>query len=768
MIIVKKLVLSVHDIVDFVFSEGDITTLAKDRYNLRDGMIIHQTIEKRKGAQSEVFVRLNTTVRDYDLEISGRIDIVEELSNHYHLIEIKSTSKIDDYEDEPQKAHLAQNLFYGYMFYHYKKIDKNLPLQISVLYVDRYTFLEKLFTKEYSYEELETFFYEVINKYLDFLDLIEEFQEVKFQSLKNLRFPYANLRSGQRELMDSVSEVIKDKGTLFVCAPTGIGKSLGTLYPALTSLPTKDTKIFYLTAKSMIKEVARDTINLLRKRSKLKIKSLVMTAKEKICINDCVKCNPKDCPYAKDFYKKVNQAVVDIYTHEDDFNYDSIVHYAYKYEICPFEYQLTLSLYSDCIICDYNYVFDLRVYLRRFFEYDTSNIILLIDEAHNMYDRVCGMYTISLNFNILNTIYQHINNEEIRNSVNSLIVTLKQYETDLSLRKKDALKFLDLDMSIIDNIESLLDKLEKHFDILHNQGEEINEELWDCYYELSNFLKIAAVYSSDFFVWVTKNKEEVNYQITCVNPRALIKNRTSKVLSTVFFSATLHPLDYYISLYGGDETSRTLFLPSPFKQENLALYVNPYISTKYNNRDNTKYKIAYQIHDVIKHGGKYLVYFPSYQYLEMVFQVFKKINETDLLLLKQTSDMTEVEKNNFIKQFDDSNTNIVGFAVLGGQFAEGIDLKGEKLNGVIIVGVGLPTFDAFREELRAYFDAVYHKGYQYAYIYPGFNKVLQAVGRVIRDENDKGIAVLIDERYIKSEYLKLFPPHWRHYQIIDW
>ncbi|NLC94680.1 MAG: hypothetical protein GX676_03200, partial [Bacilli bacterium] len=188
----KKLVLSVHDIVDFVFSEGDITTLAKDRYNLRDGMIIHQTIEKRKGAQSEVFVRLNTTVRDYDLEISGRIDIVEELSNHYHLIEIKSTSKIDDYEDEPQKAHLAQNLFYGYMFYHYKKIDKNLPLQISVLYVDRYTFLEKLFTKEYSYEELETFFYEVINKYLDFLDLIEEFQEVKFQSLKNLRFPYAN------------------------------------------------------------------------------------------------------------------------------------------------------------------------------------------------------------------------------------------------------------------------------------------------------------------------------------------------------------------------------------------------------------------------------------------------------------------------------------------------------------------------------------------------------------------------------------------------
>jgi len=767
-ITVKKLTLSVHTIVDFVFSEGDITTLTQDRNNLRDGLVIHQTMQKRKGVQNEVFVRLNTQVRDYELEIAGRIDMLEQLGNNYHLIEIKSTSYIDNLENEPSKNHLAQNLFYGYMFYHYKNIDKTMNLQISVLYVDRNTFAEKLFSKNYTYEELENFFYEVVNKYLDFIDVIEDFQNNKLESLKGLKFPYESLRNGQVELMDAVYEAINDKTTLFVCAPTGIGKSLGTLFPALKSILTKQNKVFYLTAKSMIKEVARDNLNLMRKSSGLRIKSLLMTAKEKICINDCVKCNPKDCPYAKDFYKKVNDAVVDIYTHEDDFNYDSIVYYAYKYEICPFEFQLMLSLYSDCIICDYNYVFDIRVYLRRFFDFDTSNLILLIDEAHNMYDRVCGMYTIAINFKLFNTIIEHVNDKDVVSGANSLIVTLKQYQTDLQLRKQDAVKYVDLDMSIIDNSESLLDKLEKYFDKLHDFGEEIPEELLNCYFELNNFLKIAEHYSPDFFVWVTRTSDELNYQITCVNPRELIKARTSKVLSTIFFSATLHPLDYYISLYGGDKSSRKLFLPSPFNQTNLELNINPHISTKYNNRENTKYKIAYQIHDVIKSGGKYLVYFPSYQYLEMVYQVFKKINETDITLIKQTPDMTETEKNHFLNHYDDSNTNLVGFAVLGGLFAEGIDLKGEKLNGVIIVGVGLPTFDAFREELRTYFDQVYHKGYQYAYIYPGFNKVLQAVGRVIRDENDKGIALLIDERYIHSEYQKLFPPHWSHYKIIDW
>ena len=243
--------------------------------------------------------------------------------------------------------------------------------------------------------------------------------------------------------------------------------------------------------------------------------------------------------------------------------------------------------------------------------------------------------------------------------------------------------------------------------------------------------------------------------------------RTKTLLSTCFFSATLHPLDYYISLLGGDENSKHLILDSPFRQENLQLIINPYISTLYRNRNDTKYQIAYQIEALIKKGGKYIIYFPSYQYLELVYKTFIKITEADALVIKQNREMTEFERNKFLKEFDEEDKNLVAFAVLGGVFAEGIDLKGEKLTGVCIIGVGLPVFDDFRNELRKYFDKVYQKGYQYAYVYPGFNKILQAVGRVIRDENDHGIALLIDSRYIQNEYLKLFPKHWSHYQIIN-
>jgi len=759
----KEIKASVRDIVDFVFSEGDILPIMLQKNKLRDGTIIHQEIQRESSGEKEVFVKHKCEVENYLFNIQGRIDILDKYKN-YHVTEIKSTNCLENLTENTHLAHFAQAKFYGFMLYANYNLDESQDVDISVIYINRFTYRKKEFKHTFTFKDLERFFYDILKRYLNFQKIIDDFQCVKLSSIAELTFPYNNYRKGQKELIKCVSNVIENRKQLFISAPTGIGKSLGTIYPAVKSLHSKNSKIFYLTAKSMIKDVARDAVNLMREKSGLKIKSLVVTAKDKICLNDCVKCNPKDCPYAKGFFIRINGAVFDIYQNEDDFHFDTLISYSEKHQVCPFEFQLMLSLYSDIIICDYNYVFDIRVYLRRFFDFDTSEFILLIDEAHNMYDRVCNMYTVKIELKQFNEIINLVNEKEIIKQAKIISNKLNQYHNILIDKNKKTMKFLDLDVVIIDGVNSLLSKLEKYFIEENANDRDINEELLSIYFVLNNFIKISDFYSEDFMIWVTSNYD---YQITCLNPRDLIKNRTENVLSSCYFSATLHPIDYYLSLLGGDEYSEQLKLDSPFKQDNLQLYINPHISTLYRNRDNTKYQIAYQIESLIKNGGKYIIYFPSYKYLELVYNTFLQINDIDTLIIKQDRKMTESDRVNYLKEFDESDKNIVGFAVLGGVFAEGIDLKGKKLNGVCIIGVGLPMFDDFRNELKIYFEKTYRSGYEYAYMYPGFNKILQAVGRVIRGENDLGIALLIDTRYKYYEYLKLFPKHWSHYQIID-
>lgn len=762
----KEINVSVHTIVDFVFAKGDIIPNFVLKNNLKDGTTVHLTVQKQHTLdETEVFVKLEDEIDEYKIKVQGRIDILENNNGKYHVIEIKSTDSLENLTEETNLAHFAQAKLYGLMLFNTLNISNDKQIDISVLYVNKYNYKKKYITNTYTYKQLKQFYQEVLRKYLSFIKLINDFKEKKLNSIKELYFPFENYRLGQIELMNQVTKMIDEGGNLYVCAPTGIGKSLGTIYPAIKSINKQANQIFYLTAKSMVKDVARNAVNILRNDSNLKFKSLSITAKEKICINDVCKCNPKDCKYAKGFYNKLNDAIVDIFNSEDDYYYDNILIYAKKHQICPFEYQLELSLYVDMVICDYNYVFDPRVYLRRFFDIDTQNIILLIDEAHNMYDRVCNMYTISINFEILKSILGNVNKDKnITKSCNSIINKLIQYQNLLASTNNQ--KFEDLDYVLLDDISILLNHLEKYFEKLRSNDIEVSDELLESYFQISNFSKISEFYSSDFIVWVENKYEEFNYQISCLNPKELVKIRTNQVKSSIFFSATLHPIDYYISLLGGDESSTSIVLESPFNQKNLSLFIKNNISTKYNYREYTKDQIASLIAKVIKNGGKYLIYFPSYKYLDMVYTSFIEINNPSTNIVKQERYMNETDKVEFINSFDESSNNIVGFAVLGGIFAEGIDLKGEKLNGVVVVGVGLPQFDSFRNELRSYFDKEYKRGYQYAYMYPGFNKILQAVGRVIRSEDDKGLALLIDERYLYQEYMKLFPKHWSHYRKI--
>lgn len=759
----KELKKSVRDIVDFLYASGDLMPAFSLKNNMQEGIRIHQQVATHyPDCEKEYYVKTELNHRNYQIMLQGRIDLLGRTANLHHIIEVKSTSVLDDDLEHKYPNHFAQAKFYGYMLLANEGAGDSDEIVITVLYVHKYSRLEKPFTKTYTFAALRDFFFHSLEQYLDFVEMIDQFKTAKLASIKEMPFPYPKLRKGQDELIAEVYQCLEAGEDLFVCAPTGIGKSLGTIYPALKASHSTDKQIFYLTAKGVVKEVARGAVNTLRSESQLCAKSLTITAKEKICLNHEVKCNPNDCPYARNFYGKLKGALIDLYQHEDDFYDQTIKVYAEKHELCPFELQLELSLLCDLIICDYNYVFDPRVYLRRFFDLEQPEVFLLIDEAHNMYDRVTGMYTIVLTTAVLAALQSLVSDHKVLQRTAALISKLEQYQSRLQYEERAYLKYHDLDLALLHEVELLVGQLEKYFESLVDFDEAIPNELLDCYFNLTNFLKISEFYSQDFIVWVTNEQNNLSYQITCLNPRELVKLRTQQVEGTIFFSATLHPLDYFIYLLGGNENSKYLSIPSPFMQENLNLLVNDTISTKYNDREKTKLALTKQIHEIVKIKGKYLVYFPSYAYLELIYQELENLKPS-FTLLKQSQNMTELEQRVFIDQFDTSTRHVVGFAVLGGVFSEGIDLKGERLNGVVVVGVGLPTFDAFRKELQAYFNSQGLNGYRYAYTYPGFNKVMQAVGRVIRQESDQGLALLIDSRYKTYEYLKLFPSEWSHF-----
>lgn len=759
---------SVHDIVDFIYAKGDIEPAFVSKNKMQEGTKVHvQVASTYPDATKEYFVKVEQDVLGYEVKLQGRIDLLEIENDMYHVIEVKSTAVLADDKEEMNPNHFAQAKFYGYMLYHTMDLSKEKSIQVSVMYVNKYSYAKQFFTKTYNFFELEAFFKQTMEDYLAFCDLIDAFKEQKINSINELRFPYPKFRSGQGLLMKHVYENVVDNTNLFVNAPTGIGKSLGTIYPSLKALNDGKNQIFYLTAKSVVKDVARNAVQILRDNGGLSCKSLSITAKEKICINDVFKCNPKDCPFAKNFYGKLKEAITDIYEQEDDFYSDTIMKYAEKHEVCPFEYQLSLSLFSDIVICDYNYVFDIRVYLRRFFDVESPDITLLIDEAHNMYDRVTSMFTTDLCIGFLEEIIHLTKDDKVLKSCYALVSKLDQYYQNLVRNQITHKRYDDLDQSIINEIMVLLGRLETYFEKLRDEGMEVEETLLLLYFDLLNFSKIAEYFSDDFMIWCEIVKEDIKYQITCLNPRELIKMRTNQVKSTIFFSATLHPIDYFIYLLGGDQNSNRLLIHSPFEKENLELIINNQISTKYKDREHTKYQIAEQIVKLIKRKGKYLIYFPSYHYLEIVYNLVEDQIDSDVILLKQERYMSEWDRTRFIDTFDLSTQNVAGFAVLGGAFSEGIDLQGERLNGVAVIGVGLPTFDDFRKELRAYFDQEGQNGYRFAFTYPGFNKVLQAVGRVIRGEEDLGVALLIDERYLSYEYVNLFPRHWSHYKKIN-
>lgn len=949
--------ISVRGLVEFILRHGDIDNRHKASPDnaMQEGGRIHRMIQRRMGAeyQAEVPLRYTLEAGDYVLVVEGRADGIIHHEGVVTIDEIKGTYRELARMNAPARLHIAQAKCYAYIYARKEGLE---AIQVRMTYCNLYTEELRYFYEGYTFQELEEWFLGVVGAYRKWADYAWKWHETRQASIQGLGFPFP-YREGQRELVGNVYRTIYHKKKLFLEAPTGVGKTISTIFPAVQAMGKgMGEKLFYLTAKTITRTVAEDTLNLLREKG-LKMKSVILTAKEKICFMEEAECHPGYCPYAQGHYDRVNDAVFDLITSQESFTREVIEEYALKHQVCPFEMCLDVSLYADAVICDYNYLFDPHVYLKRFFAEGTEgNYIFLVDEAHNLLERGREMYSavlvkerfLELRRELKKTIVSETGKKRKKTVVSGqmtvdMTLNMTQDLTDASEKEDEgrkgcsgksilvrqgyaekmgahldkcnkellALKREGGQCRVVENIEPFVQNLERLHtvmeDYLAEQEEnkpEVVELLLDLYFEIRHFLLIYDLVD-DNYVKYTQMGEDGSFlvKLFCVNPGENLNNCMHRGRSTILFSATFLPIQYYKKLLGGDEEDYEVYAQSVFNPEKRALLIAQDVTSKYSRRSEDEYvKIAYYIEEIVKNRhGNYMVFCPSHAFMKIIYERYvDNFGGKDRVCIIQGESMSEAEREAFLGHFlnvpnqgrggtygsgifDEeaqgtagirsqgnlasqgqdtvgiqpqgnpvsqgqdmvgvqSQSNpisqgqdtvgirsqgnpvtqerdtvgfpgqgysdissraveggsvqsvsgfacgdsalsergevretdiwsgdriLIGFCVLGGIFSEGIDLKRDSLIGAIIVGTGLPQVSAEKELLKGYFDSRGEDGFDYAFRYPGMNKVLQAAGRVIRTVEDVGIIALLDERFLQYSYRRLFPREWENFETVS-
>lgn len=771
---------SVRGLIEFILRSGDLDNRRSSMSTedaMAEGSRIHRMIQKRQGSSYRAEVPLNYVFETefYNLVIEGRADGVIEAPGEITTIdEIKGTYRDLDKLKKPMPLHLEQAQCYAYM---YAYLEEKSFMRVQMTYCNLDTEEIKYFTYEYTFEELEEWFTNLLLEYKKWTDFVYTWKVLRQDTIKKMSFPFT-YREGQRELVAGVYQTISQQKKLFIEAPTGVGKTISTVFPSLKAVgENKADKLFYLTAKTITRTVADDTLELLRQDG-LRLKSVILTAKEKTCFCDKPECNPIACPYAKGHFDRINDAIFELISNEDRFSREIIEEYARKHTVCPFEMSLDLSLFSDAIICDYNYLFDPHVYLKRFFAQGVAkDYIFLVDEAHNLVERGREMYSAVLvkeDFMALKKQIKTIDSvlEKRLEKCNKIMLSYKRECENYRIEDD-----IDIFIGALQSVSSRMEKfLEDHDENDHFVSADVREAVLNFYFEISHFLMIYDLVDEKYVIYsYFLDNGSFAIKLFCMDPSTNLKLCMSKGKSSILFSATLLPIQYYKSLLGGEKEDYEMYAKSIFDPNRKALFISRDATTKYTKRTKEGYeRIASYIHEIVKNRqGNYMVFFPSYAFMEKVREIYEKsfIDITMEECIVQGESMNEEEREAFIGRFSEADGRnermLIGFCIMGGIFGEGIDLKNDSLIGAIIVGTGLPQVCFERDILMNYFNESGNNGFDYAYRYPGMNKVLQAAGRVIRTVDDVGIVALIDDRFLENSYQKMFPREWEQYEVVE-
>jgi len=799
---------SVRQLVEFILREGDIDNrrTGGSETAMQEGGRIHRMIQRRMGSEYHAEVSLSYIWKtpDYDILVEGRADgiidrewecraVAKEQTGEVYLPadsvesqvvidEIKGTYKDLKRIHKPAGVHLAQAKCYAYMYALKCELSQ---IGVRMTYCNMETEDLKYFHESYTFDELKKWFEELMLEYKKWADFQFEWNKKRTESIRSLQFPFP-YREGQKELVTYVYRTIYHRRKLFLEAPTGVGKTISTVFPTVKAMGEgMAEKIFYLTAKTITRTVAQDCFMLLKENG-LSMKTVILTAKDKICPMEETECNPEACPYAKGHFDRINAAMYELLQNEDNFSREVILEYANKHKVCPFEMSLDMSLFSDAVICDYNYVFDPKVYLKRFFAEGGAkkDYVFLIDEAHNLLERGREMYSAALikeDFLKVKALVKEADKKLERQleKCNKELLAMKRECNDY--RREDSLA--SFVMSLTRAYTTLDEFLEKYETFPER------EVILQLYFDMCHFLNMYEI-MDDSYVPYSQMMDDGSFMLKlfCVNPANNLKDCMRKGRSTTLFSATFLPIQYYKGLLGGEAQDYEVYAKSTFQEEKKALLIAGDVTSKYTRRGEEEYqRIARYIYDIVRQRyGNYMVFFPSHAFLEKVYDVFMEyyFDKSIMECIVQEDYMSESMREEFLQRFrgnegcdltrniqfeieEEDETILIGLCVMGGIFSEGIDLKNDSLIGAIIVGTGIPQVCCERELLKSYFDEQGDNGFDYAYRYPGMNKVLQSAGRVIRTADDIGIVALLDERFLEYQYRKMFPREWSQYEVVN-
>jgi DNA excision repair protein ERCC-2 len=781
---------SVRDLVEFALRRGD---LGGERDFVGPNRALagtrgHQQLQRSRPAGYEKEVRLCHDVEDTELvlRIQGRIDGILATQEQVLLEEIKTVQSGPVHEADP--LHWAQAKVYGFIYAR----EHSLPgIAILLTYLDLETAEVTEFRESFSVADLTAFFESTTAIYVEWVRERFQWCRQRDESIRAITFPFLDYRPGQRELAVAAYRVLARGGRLYLEAPTGIGKTISVLFPAVKALGEgKLERIFYLTARTVGRAVAQKAFADLR-RGGLRLRTLTLTAKEKICVQEGQPCDPASCPFARGYYDRLKPAMRDALAREE-ITRQVLEAVGREHQVCPFELSLDVSYWVDAIVCDYNYAFDPKVYLRRHFAEEAGDYGFLVDEAHNLVERAREMFSAELNTREIREVKHALKQDAPRcakalarlaSSMLKLSAPAAEWpdlpkasdpSTELNLFPPQSRASVSPARSSVkcsrEFPEALMPPLEDALKVAEawlarNEPAAFRENLLELYFRLHSFQRTAELYD-ERYVTIVEPGASVRVRLFCLDPSLLLRQALARGKAAVFFSATLTPIDYYCSLLGGSPEDPLLQLPSPFPPERLAVLVQERIRTHFKARAETLADVVEAIRALIQgRPGNYLVYLPSYQYLTAVQEQFHAL-EPGVPILVQRPGMSEPERDAFLAAFAvEHGQTLVGFAVMGGVFGEGIDLVGDRLIGAVIVGVGLPQLCVERDLIRDYFQAQIGTGFDYAYTFPGMNRVLQATGRVIRSEKDRGVVLLIDARFKDQRYRRLFPSWWQPVRV---
>ena len=740
---------NVRTVAEFAFEGGDLAADYSAVERMREGMEGHLTLQRQLDSswRTEEPQAIDVRLMDIDIRVQGRVDAVRRHAGALTIEEIKTTRRNPAHIGADEfPVHWAQAEMYAAMIC---KKEGYAVCEVALIYYNINGDRARL-SRTYTADRLWALLIEYLSPYARWLMAMEEWRGKFMPSVSRLRFPFENYRDGQRQMAKNVYVAARDHRRVMIEAPTGIGKTAAALFGALKAMgESRVSAIFYLTARTTGRRSAENALEIMRAQG-LSVRSVTITAKEKACIPGDVNC--RMCPYSAGYYDR-RRAVLTMALQMEKLGAEEIRALAEDHELCPFELSLDLAENADVVICDYNYVFDPRVRLIRFFT-RKSSCVLLVDEAHNLSERARDMLTAELSGREIARLRRDIGkNDPLYPALTKMLKALKageDFEDEVLTRAPDGVAIA---------ADELMEALTDSIPAGHPEYRRLVRLLLDAAWYVRRHGEFS---ENESRAVLEKEGRLIRARLMCVDPANHLDKCLKKVGDAVFFSATLTPAEFYARQLAirEDEGDALLSLASPFPRENqLTLLLRS--ETRYARREESLGDICRGIYAMVSaKNGNYIACFPSYAYMNMAFERFQ-LMFPDVHLLKQRPGMTDTEREAFISEFQPGGKGrMLAFIALGGVFAEGVDLPGDRLSGAAIVSVGIPLICREREIIREFTDDGEGAGYDFAYTYPGFRRVQQAAGRVIRTETDRGVVLLMDDRFVQEKYVQLMPAHW--------